>query len=69
MLLKILGRVIFVVGIVWFMFLAIPLGNVAIWLALTVLIMVIGLTIEYKLPLYDPIWKKKKNTASTEGNE
>ena len=61
MWIKILGRVIFIVGIIWFMFLVFPLENIAIWLILSLLVMIIGLTVEYHLPRYDPLTRKRKD--------
>ncbi len=54
---KILGRVIFIVGMLWFVFLVLPIEEGGIYLALSMLIMIIGLTIEYNLPVRKPLDK------------
>ena len=63
---KILGRIIFIAGILWFMFLVFPYGSIAIWITAALVVMIIGLTIEFNLPMYIQLHKDKPTTDRKE---
>ena len=59
-----IGRLIFIAGMVWFALLTLRIEDVGLYLILSLLIMFIGIIVEYK-PKHHSLFKKPPETGST----